>query len=110
MHREQALPVMCRLLPFAAALALMSGPVGAQVRLIQTNPMEITTDTPEYCHELMKRMSELLKLARAPVPHEVDDLTSEGRRMCDHGHTRGGIMRLRSALMLMEKDKAPAYR
>jgi hypothetical protein len=72
--------------------------------------MEITTDTPEYCQKLLRRISEMVRLARAPVPNEASDLTSEGQKMCDHGQTRMGIMRLRSALMIMEKDDGPAYR
>ena len=51
-----------------------------------------------------------MRLATVPVPREASDLTTEGQRMCDHGQTRGGIMRLRSALMIMEKDDGPAYR
>ncbi len=72
--------------------------------------MEVTTDTPEYCLHLLDRISELVRLATSPVPREVTDLTSEGQRMCVHGQTRGGIMRLRSALMIMEKPDGPAYR
>jgi hypothetical protein len=72
--------------------------------------MEITSDTPEYCQKLLNRISELVRLATAPVPREASDLTTEGQRMCDHGQTRGGIMRLRSALILMEKGDGSAYR
>jgi hypothetical protein len=49
-------------------------------------------------------------LTTAPVPREASDLTTEGQKMCSHGQTRGGIMRLRSALMIMEKDGGAAYR
>ena len=65
--------------------------------------MVVTTDTPEYCLHLLDRVSELVRIATLPVPREVTDLTTEGHRMCAHGQTRGGIMRLRSALMIMEK-------
>ena len=37
----------------------------------------------------------------APPPQEVTFLSSEGQRMCDQGQTRGGILRLRRALVLM---------
>ena len=74
------------------------------------SPMEVTTDTPEYCQELLHRIGDLVRLASTPVPREVTDLTSEGRRMCDHGQTRSGIMRVRSALMMMEKGNGTAYR
>ncbi len=97
-------------LPVVAWLLILGASVSAQVSLVQTSPMEMTTDTPEYCHKLLDRISELVRLATAPVPREVSDLTTEGQRMCDHGQTRGGIMRLRSALMIMEKGDGPAYR
>ncbi|HEY4041410.1 MAG TPA: hypothetical protein VGM32_06150 [Rhodopila sp.] len=91
-------------------LVISGASVSAQVALVQTSPMEITTDTPEYCRKLLDRMSSLARLATTPLPREVTDLTSEGQRMCDHGQTRGGIMRLRSALMIMERGNGPAYR
>lgn len=97
-------------LPLGAALLISGAPVSAQVSAPGTPPMEVITDTPEYCQKLLTRISDLIRLATAPVPHQASDLTKEGRRMCDHGQTRGGIMRLRSALMLMEKDDGPAYR
>jgi hypothetical protein len=96
------------LLPGALIVASV-GPTPAQISG-QGSPMEITTDTPEYCQELLHRVGNLERLATAPVPHEVTDLTSEGQRMCNHGQTRSGIMRVRSALMLLEKGTGSAYR
>jgi hypothetical protein len=64
----------------------------------------VTSDTPEYCLQLLDRVSELVRVAETPPPQEVSSLTSEGQRMCDQGKTRGGIMRLRQALMLMTHD------
>jgi hypothetical protein len=83
------------------------GPLPAQA---QASPMVVTSDTPEYCLQLLDRVSEMVRLAAAPVPREVTDLTTEGHRMCAHGQTRSGIMRLRSALMIMEKGDGAAYR
>lgn len=84
----------------------------AQDDVAQTNPMQVTTDTPEYCLHLLDRVSTLARAANTPVPREVTDLTTEGHRMCVHGQTRGGIMRLRSALMIMRKnqDTGTSYR
>ena len=98
------------LVPLGAVIAITGAPVVAEVPLTQTIPMQVTSDTPEYCQQLLVRVSDLQRLASAPLPREVVDLTSEGQRMCDHGQTRGGIMRLRSALMLMEKGNGSAYR
>jgi hypothetical protein len=86
------------------------GPVIAQDQIVQTNPMEVTSDTPEYCLHLLDRVSELVRLATAPVPRDVTDLSTEGHRMCAHGQTRSGIMRLRTALMIMEKGGGTASR
>jgi hypothetical protein len=97
-------------IPLGASLLILGAPVSAQMSASGSPPMQITTDTPEYCQKLLSRITDLIRLATAPVPHQATDLTAEGRRMCDHGQTRGGIMRLRSALMIMEKDEGPAYR
>jgi hypothetical protein len=87
-----------------------AAPGAAQDRMVQTNPMEVTSDTPEYCLHLLDRVSDLVRVSTAPVPREVTDLTTEGHRMCAHGQTRSGIMRIRSALMLMEKGDGQARR
>jgi hypothetical protein len=95
---------------FGAWLLVTGASVSAQVGPDQSDPMEITTDTPEYCQKLLTRIGDLVRLATAPVPREANDLTVEGQRMCNHGQTRGGIMRLRTALMLMKKGDGSAYR
>ena len=100
-----------------AGLALAPGawftatrrPVAAQ-QARDAGPMEITTDTPEYCLYLRDRVYDLVHLASSPPPKEVTDLSTEGQRMCDQGQTRGGIMRLRRALMLMMHDSGTTQR
>ncbi len=106
--RSLATSVM--LVAFGALPPALADAVAARAQVAQANPMEVTTDTPEYCLQLLDRVSELVRLAATPVPLEVTDLTTEGHRMCAHGQTRGGIMRLRSALMIMEKGNGTAYR
>lgn len=93
---------MSRLFPLwlAVVLGLAGRPVFAQ-----GTPMAITTDTVEYCFHLFDQVSDLLHAARTPTPREVTDLTTEGQRMCDHGQTRGGIIRLRRALMLIRQTE-----
>jgi hypothetical protein len=81
-------------------LALTIGPAAG---LGQTRAEEITSDTPEYCLHLFDRLSSLVRQSVRPLPREVTELSSEGQRMCDHGQTRGGIMRLRKALVLMQQ-------
>jgi hypothetical protein len=65
-------------------------------------PMEVTSDTPEYCLKLLDRVSELVRLSAEPAPAEVTMLSTEGDRLCHHGQLRGGILRLRRALLMME--------
>jgi hypothetical protein len=67
----------------------------------QSQPQQVLSDTPAYCLQLLDRVSELVRVASAPPPQEVTSLSSEGQRMCDQGLTRGGILRLRRALMIM---------
>jgi hypothetical protein len=99
------------LVALGALPSISAGPNTAAAQSAQAAPMIITTDTPEYCLQLLDRVSELVRLAATPIPREVTDLTTEGHRMCEHGQTRGGIMRIRSALMIMEKgNDGAAYR
>jgi hypothetical protein len=81
---------------------------GRQVAAQQTgdnDTMQVTSDTPEYCQYLHTRVDSQVHLASTPPPREVTDLSAEGERMCEHGQTRGGIMRLRRALwLLMHED------
>ena len=97
------------LLASGAWFSMLDQPVAAQ-QTHDPGPMEVTTDTPEYCLYLQDRVRTLVVAATAPPAHEVTDLSTEGRRMCDHGQTRGGIMRLRRALLLLQRDDPPGAR
>jgi hypothetical protein len=90
-------PIVRTLSLGAATLWLGAVPVASQL----PPPQQVTSDTPEYCLHLLDRVSEMVRIAPAPPPQEVTYLSSEGQRMCDRGQTRGGILRLRRALMLM---------
>jgi hypothetical protein len=82
--------------------------LGATPLASQPPPQRVTSDTPEYCLHLLDRVSEMVRVANSPPPHEVTFLSSEGQRMCVQGQTRGGILRLRRALMLMiHQDEGP---
>jgi hypothetical protein len=65
-------------------------------------PMEVTSDTPEYCLELADRVNNLVEVSQSKPPQQVADLQVQGKEMCEHGQTRGGIMRLRQAILLMK--------
>ncbi len=64
----------------------------------------LLNDTPEYCEELLDDISSL-RMRVAAVPPTVDTLASEGARLCQIGHYRPGIMRLRTALMLLRHER-----
>jgi hypothetical protein len=67
----------------------------------QDQPERVTSDTPEYCMHLLDEVSALVRVAPASPPEEVTSLSTEGQKMCVHGQTKGGILRLRRALVLM---------
>ena len=81
------------------ALLLGADPVSGQQR-----PQQVTSDTPQYCLHLFDRLSELVRVAETPPPQEVTSLSSEGQKMCDQGQTRGGILRLRRALLILTRQ------
>ena len=95
--------------PWLAAVALAETAPGGLTRgQAATAPMELTTDTPEYCNALANRLTGMVRYAAVPPPREVSFLSTEGQRMCALGQTRAGIMRLRKALTLMMQDAAQA--
>jgi len=67
----------------------------------QSRDPVVTSDTPEYCDVLLNRITGITRATALPPPTEVAVLSEEGERMCVHGQTRGGIMRLRRALEIM---------
>lgn len=61
----------------------------------------VTSDTAEYCGVLMDRITGITRTTALPPPTEAAMLSEEGERMCVHGQTRGGILRLRRALEIL---------
>jgi hypothetical protein len=71
--------------------------LGARPCLAEDVPsFALTTDTAQYCAQLIKQVSE----RHSTVP-DVVRLLSEGREMCERGQVRGGIRRLRRALVVL---------
>ena len=69
----------------------------------EPGPMQVITDTPEYCWHLAAEVAQA-RLAAPTTPPGVRLLADEGERMCDTGAVRGGILRLRRALLLLKKE------
>lgn len=67
-------------------------------------PLRVTTDTPEYCDHLAGRFASEQR-THPDVTPEVQKLAQEGQQMCDTGLIRGGLYRLRRALLLLEGGK-----
>lgn len=65
----------------------------------------VTSDSPEYCDELMNLIAGLTHAAAVPPPTEAAELSEEGERMCGHGQTRGGVLRLRRALLIIRRGE-----
>jgi len=72
--------------------------------LAQLPAQTVLTDTPAYCDLLVERISEL-ELVLSTLPPEASRLAAEGRRMCELGLTRGGIARLRRALVMIKNPQ-----
>ena len=56
--------------------------------------VRVTTDTREYCGTLALRLATLPQGREEPAR----SLGAEGMRLCDHGHVRTGVARLRRAI------------
>lgn len=66
-------------------------------------PMVVTSDTRAYCLSLSDRIHRY-----GVMPQEVRELETEGRDLCEQGRVRGGINRLRRALMVLRAERGPA--
>jgi hypothetical protein len=91
------------------AAALLLG-IGSATALSQsapppsTTPMRVTTDTPEYCETLAERVQRAERV-RPDVAPKVQELAAEGHSMCRTGLIRGGLARLRRALLLLRPEQ-----
>lgn len=77
-----------KLLPMLLGMALLIAPARAE------NVLRVTTESVEYCETLFLRMGAL----PASASRQPRTLAEEGRRLCQAGHVRSGIAKLRRAL------------
>jgi hypothetical protein len=64
----------------------------------QAPPEKVTSDTLTYCLQLASRLDQL-KSSSVNPPEEINNLGVAGKDMCERGSVRGGILRLRSAIV-----------
>lgn len=58
------------------------------------HPVRVTTDSSAYCMELAVRLANQPRGGAEPAK----TLAAEGQRLCETGHVRSGIAKLRRAL------------
>jgi hypothetical protein len=61
-------------------------------------------DTEAYCEELLGDIQRYRQRV-ATIPPEAESLAAEGQHLCDIGHFRPGITRLRTALMILRHER-----
>ncbi len=82
-----------------SAAAVSQSPPPAQPAVQSGGPLRVTSDTAEYCDDLAGQVATERERRPAPQP-EAEVLAQEGQHMCDSGLIRGGLVRLRRALLL----------
>jgi hypothetical protein len=95
---------ICGSVGLGATLCLIAIAAGMEAGA-QSVPLEVTSDTPAYCLRLLDEVTDLVRTSPVPPPPEVNRLSADGQRLCDEGQTRGGIMRLRRAWVLMSHSE-----
>ncbi len=92
-----------RALPLLVLLLLGVQVTGAvSARADDPQSFTLTTDTPQYCAQLAKQVGD-----RHSSIADVKRLLAEGRALCDRGEVRGGIRRLRRALVILHHRHLP---
>lgn len=90
-------------LPAWFGLAMAADPQPTQT---DASPDRVTSDSPEFCARLADQLRHAVHERRpAPVPQEVRALGQEGNKMCEEGHLRPGILRLRRALLMLRGEE-----
>lgn len=95
---------MIRASAVTTLLLFSSSQAGAQESDKAATPMVVTSDTGAYCIMLGQQIS--ASGAHGGLPQEVRDLQAQGRELCATGHVRGGINRLRRALMVLRDQRS----
>jgi hypothetical protein len=84
----------------ALVLLSLNAGTGLMPSAAGESPEQVTTDTLTYCRQLAARVDQL-ESGGAKPPEAAVNLSVAGKDMCERGGIRGGIMRLRSAIVLL---------
>lgn len=84
----------------ALGVVLRAGPPGLSA---EPQSVRVTTDSAEYCGSLAQRVAALPGGAVEPAR----SLAADGLRLCDSGHIRTGVAKLRRALRAAQGADAP---
>nr|WP_294915842.1 hypothetical protein [uncultured Neokomagataea sp.] len=83
-------------------------------RFMQASPhhgdgvISVTTDSPEYCAQLVSNVDAIIAEPHGVLVGAMEDarrLRAHGVKLCQNGHLRAGIERLRRALVLLEHSQ-----
>jgi hypothetical protein len=84
--------------------AICVAPASAQTGWAPSEtPPRVMPDPAHYCTLLSEQVATEQRL-RPIQSADIRTLAIEGRRMCDRGHYKGGLVRLRSALRLLRGE------
>jgi hypothetical protein len=83
----------CFCLAVVAVTSLTSARADDATRLL--------TETYDYCLQLQAMLDHQAR--HGPLPSDVQALADDGERMCRRGQIRGGITRLRRALIMLRQ-------
>lgn len=87
---------------FPLVVASLLSCCGPAARCQDAPAMVVTTDTRAYCVSLSQQIRQY-----GTLPREVRELQVEGHGLCEAGKVRGGINRLRRALMVLRAGARP---
>jgi hypothetical protein len=83
---------------------LLGAAPGAPEALSGDPPVRLTSDSAEYCQDLETRLNTTLHRLPTPPPLAVT-LSAEGGDLCARGLVRGGITRLRQAMLIVRRSQ-----
>lgn len=84
----------------ALGVVLRAGPPGLSA---EPQSVRVTTDSAEYCGSLAQRVAALPGGTVEPAR----SLAADGLRLCDNGHIRTGVAKLRRALRAAQGLETP---